>query len=765
MYSSKLSLLARYVIWFFSITVVIMLAVYDPTTDIERREKFDTAVLRRELEFDAFKEVYESPKEEWQARKLVVPDRTFFKDHHVWQRFEIPAAKDNVPEDFVAEFNVSMSRIARFLLTENGNILEDYTRNIDQPLNDRTAHGLTTNFKFKSGVIPRTMFIYQDAATVAGSEVSVRKEADFISYNRTREIIVGLISGIAFGLAIYHAFLAFKIREILYLYYAVFLSLSLGGVAFASGILNVVAESSGFTFTQTCNFTVECFFAANAAFELFQHRFLILEERTDLISRKYLLLHLLFTSVGAVAVLFLNPAAATLIFALVSIPLAVIKMIRLAKNISDSTSFKYLLMNSTYLLGWIVSVLIMTNWLENSTLKLYLFEVTTLATFIVFSPFLSKKIRALEDQRQELIAKLTRRGSPSDTAGTQGIASDIATEQANVAILFVDVVAFSQLASPLPSRMVFGQLSQLMKSISEIIQKHGGIIDRSLGDGLLCFFPILVNDDFGENSLRAFRAACDIQSSIVDEFTRDPSTSKSRLVMPVRIGIHTTQVVIGNLGGEQRVDFTMIGTGVNFASRLEAACTPFRIIVSNSCFEDLKHLGLDTGAFVKIALSVKHQTELVDAYECNPLVERDEDLQKVRLLYFNQLGIEPKETRVPIADPNALRLRFGQDDLQVTDVSINGMKVKGERLFGQRSILQVQLMTKDPYLNDKLQSKLLNKFSVEVRWGRVTSDGFEHGLKIYGGNLKQRQYIFDAICQRFGAQAATTEPTPFDQAS
>jgi len=462
---------------------------------------------------------------------------------------------------------------------------------------------------------------------------------------------------------------------------------------------------------------------------------------------------------------FLKPGAATLLFAILCLPLSASKIRRLARNIPDPIAFKHVAMNATFLSGWTLAIALMANWLEVSALKLFLFEITTLATCVIFSSFLGQKIRALEDQRQELIARLTRRQTSTTPAGFDSEATAPHTEQTNVAIMFVDVVAFSQLASPLPSRMVFQELARLMGAISELIQKHGGVIDRSLGDGLLCFFPIQSTDEFGENSLRAFRAACAIQAFIVDKFADDTRRSKDKLVMPVRIGLHTSQVVIGNLGGEARVDFTMIGTGVNFASRLEAACTPFRITVSNSCYDDLKYLGQDMSAFVKIAISVKHQTELVEAYECNPLTDHDDAVQKVRLRYLNQLGIEAKEIRVPIGDANALQLQLGDDALQVTDISVNGMKVKGARLYGQRSVLQVQLMTKDPELNQKLESKLLNRFSVEVRWGRAAAGGFEHGLRIYGGNQKQRQYIFDAICQRFGVQAATTEPIQFDQAS
>ena len=90
---------------------------------------------------------------------------------------------------------------------------------------------------------------------------------------------------------------------------------------------------------------------------------------------------------------------------------------------------------------------------------------------------------------------------------------------------------------------------------------------------------------------------------------------KNPLVMPVRIGMHSSKMLLGNIGGATRIDFTMIGAGVNFASRLEAACTPFKLMLSETCYEHLRTLGYVASDFSRVGISIKHKPELVTSYE------------------------------------------------------------------------------------------------------------------------------------------------------
>ncbi|MBM4254065.1 MAG: hypothetical protein FJ146_19030, partial [Deltaproteobacteria bacterium] len=94
--------LARFLVWSLPPIATILIAVFDPSTKIERRQTFDRAILTKELGFDSFNEVYAAPHDAWQQTKYTIPDRAILSDHHVWRRHEIPAAKDNQPEDYVA---------------------------------------------------------------------------------------------------------------------------------------------------------------------------------------------------------------------------------------------------------------------------------------------------------------------------------------------------------------------------------------------------------------------------------------------------------------------------------------------------------------------------------------------------------------------------------------------------------------------------------------------------------------------------------------
>src|SRR5690606_6374571 len=101
----------------------------------------------------------------------------------------------------------------------------------------------------------------------------------------------------------------------------------------------------------------------------------------------------------------------------------------------------------------------------------------------------------------------------------------------------------------------------------------GGYVDRTLGDGMLCVFGYSAEGGPGESQYHADQAltcAAAIQRKNIQRILDARSTGDA--VFPLRIGINTAGVFIGNLGDSVNSDFTVIGNGVNFASRLEHSC-------------------------------------------------------------------------------------------------------------------------------------------------------------------------------------------------
>ena len=149
-----------------------------------------------------------------------------------------------------------------------------------------------------------------------------------------------------------------------------------------------------------------------------------------------------------------------------------------------------------------------------------------------------------------------------------------------LSIMFVDIVGFSVKAETMAADQIFEELKHQIKSITETIHRFGGVIDKTLGDGVMAFFGYDPTKDYeGNHARQAVLAAEAIQRHAFD-FNRGVSDARNLLFL--RIGINADKVYVGDVGDSRRFDFTLIGHGVNFAARLEPACTPFKIMISEA---------------------------------------------------------------------------------------------------------------------------------------------------------------------------------------
>jgi adenylate cyclase len=103
--------------------------------------------------------------------------------------------------------------------------------------------------------------------------------------------------------------------------------------------------------------------------------------------------------------------------------------------------------------------------------------------------------------------------------------------------------------------------------MSTVIYRHGGSVDKYIGDGIMAFWGAPLPDD--RHAERALQAAIDMQQRFAKLARR--LGRKGGPVMSMRIGIHTGNVIVGNVGSRARFAYTAIGDAVNLASRLEGA--------------------------------------------------------------------------------------------------------------------------------------------------------------------------------------------------
>ncbi len=145
-------------------------------------------------------------------------------------------------------------------------------------------------------------------------------------------------------------------------------------------------------------------------------------------------------------------------------------------------------------------------------------------------------------------------------------------------VLFSDVRSFTSLAEELGPQATVTLLNDYFTIMVECIQEQGGMLDKFIGDAIMAAFglPVAHADDAD----RAVQSAISMISSLF-EWNKE-RMQDGRRPIDMGIGINTGTVVAGNIGSPKRMDFTMIGDGVNLASRLESACKQYsaRILIS-----------------------------------------------------------------------------------------------------------------------------------------------------------------------------------------
>jgi adenylate cyclase len=162
-------------------------------------------------------------------------------------------------------------------------------------------------------------------------------------------------------------------------------------------------------------------------------------------------------------------------------------------------------------------------------------------------------------------------------------ATTLASGRRRITVVFADIAAFSALAEREPPDRVAALLNQLFTMLTEIVFRHGGTVDKLIGDCMMAFWG--APDDQPDHARRAVAAAIDMQRWL--DVANDCWEQSMGLTIHLAIGVHTGDAVVGNLGSDARMEYTCIGDTVNVASRLEGLARPQQILISEATREEL----------------------------------------------------------------------------------------------------------------------------------------------------------------------------------
>lgn len=154
-------------------------------------------------------------------------------------------------------------------------------------------------------------------------------------------------------------------------------------------------------------------------------------------------------------------------------------------------------------------------------------------------------------------------------------------EEHVVTVLFADIRRFTEMTQKMLPQDVIEMLNTCMTKISNVVDQYGGVIDKYVGDEVMALFgaPIYHED----SALQAVKSA--IAMVDVLKIWNEERLQKKEPIIEMGIGIHTGRVVVGNMGAENRLNYTVLGSGVNLSSRLCTAAEGMEILISQGTLE------------------------------------------------------------------------------------------------------------------------------------------------------------------------------------
>lgn len=192
-------------------------------------------------------------------------------------------------------------------------------------------------------------------------------------------------------------------------------------------------------------------------------------------------------------------------------------------------------------------------------------------------------------------------------ARRRGDSDGLGGESRFVAVLFADIRGFTRFSESRAPRDVVTMLNHALSEITTPVLRHNGILDKYVGDGLLAFFEPFSNQQDAVRS--AVAAAREMQRAFANLQREEPGAGLGELGLG--IGINAGRVVVGNIGSEEIMDYTVIGDAVNVAARLQAVAESGQILVTEAVYE-LVHGGLHVEAADPLLL--RGRREPVDVY-------------------------------------------------------------------------------------------------------------------------------------------------------
>ena len=729
-----------------ALPVFLAAALLTPDLDAPDLAKFPIEELEPSHLATTIDEVLKTPELSWSAKNSGSYRSIRSGAKEIWRRIKIPPTVGYTAERLVVDAGVLFFSEVDFYLVENASVLSRVLTGMDRPpaADQRKAlrHSLTVEQRPS-----RTIYVRSAADFLYVTPLVMRTESREHYVTWLRNLVAGIAIGSLIGLLLYNLVLSFHLSQSTYRHYAVYLASVLALAVILNGTALEVLGLNEISFGFWMKAMLASCFLVVAGYLNFTRSFLHLARNYPKLD-SYIRLSVVGTLLAAgVSVFIPTPWALALLIVLtlaVSIPTIAACLPRL--HIPEILIF--FLAISGVLFGAIVQA-----GLAPITAKtilrvdgIFLLGALWGAFFLAFA--IVRQVANVDVQHERIEAALSNHGPKTalnayldETFSDQFEMADL-----SVTIMFVDIASFSRLAELVAPEEIFVEISRRLEDMSRIILEFGGTIDRSLGDGMLCFFGYDQTEERTSHHVKqAYHAALAIQRKYLADSLKLRENGEERVPLPVRIGIHTDKVTIGNMGTTSHIDFTMVGNGVNFANRLETACGPYCIMVSSETRGALIASGVSAKEFEPVMIAVKHKMELVAAFEVNPHADNMKQLIEINLDFMDRIGAKVRHSRLNFSNKRPVLMTSQYGVLHLKDYSMLGFMLRGPIFLAQKAVINLAIDTQEATSNHLLKRHGLSTIEVEVKWSRKMGDQYDHGVQVVGGHAGQWELLSQVL--------------------
>jgi len=275
-------------------------------------------------------------------------------------------------------------------------------------------------------------------------------------------------------------------------------------------------------------------------------------------------------------------------------------------------------------------------------------------------------------------------------------ALELGGETREVTLLISDLRGFTALTADMDPEEVISFLNRYLSKMIEILLDHGAIIDEIMGDGILAFFG--APEPMEDHPVRAVACALAMQVAMDEVNARNHADGLPHLEMG--IAVNTGTVVVGNIGSERRTKYSVVGAGVNLASRIESYAVGGQVLIGPSTFQRvrplikveetmevaMKGIAGRTTLYEVLGIGAPYNIYLPERYETLTLLARKIPVHLLRISEKMVIGKTGNAWITHLSETSAMVLVEGEleewEDVRLPMLDAQGQEIPG-RIYGK----------------------------------------------------------------------------------